>query len=313
MKVWETCLLLIFLLLVTHFVHGQFRLSGVILNREGNSTLAGVTILEKETNIGTFSSSDGTFELEASGPNATITLMYVGFISKEVQINGRSQITEKLKPANIYCFFDNQKISISTQNGLIENPLGAQIEISSPGLYQDMNIKAGWAYQGNFAEKKHSHAHLSFVRLIRANDLYVSLRGHNRIIHSPENLVATAYAVETTLYNGRSLRFIGNATLILGYSLIDLTNYRTRENRLADGPILGIETWVGKPIYATVIGKATIYKGLTEYQGKISRRFKRINTFVNFYTLDSFTELSVGIGFSFTYLFGNQRMDRKSK
>ncbi|ELR69298.1 hypothetical protein C900_05182 [Fulvivirga imtechensis AK7] len=45
-----------------------------------------------------------------------------------------------------------------------------------------------------------------------------------------------------------------------------------------------------------VVGKVTFYDNHVKYDLEVSRDFRRIDTFIRFQKLDSFNELSLGIG-----------------
>ena len=45
-----------------------------------------------------------------------------------------------------------------------------------------------------------------------------------------------------------------------------------------------------------VVGKVTLYDNLPKYDIELSRDFRRIDTFIRFQKLESFNEISVGIG-----------------
>lgn len=65
--------------------------SGTILDNE-NIPLLGASILEKGTNNGAYSDFDGNFSLEVNDENAILVVSYVGFLTKEISVNGQSNI-----------------------------------------------------------------------------------------------------------------------------------------------------------------------------------------------------------------------------
>jgi len=52
----------------------------VILSKNDNTPLPGVTIVEKETKNGTQTNFDGEFDLILSNKNAVLVISYLGFI-----------------------------------------------------------------------------------------------------------------------------------------------------------------------------------------------------------------------------------------
>ncbi|MCK0136809.1 SusC/RagA family TonB-linked outer membrane protein [Arenibacter sp. S6351L] len=71
---------------------GQFQVSGVINDEDGNP-LPGANILEKGTINGVQSDFDGKFTLTVGNSNAVLLISYVGFITKEIPINGQLEFT----------------------------------------------------------------------------------------------------------------------------------------------------------------------------------------------------------------------------
>src|SRR5690606_12203075 len=70
-------------------VRVQQTVSGTVKDAEGEP-LVGVSILEKETSNGVSTDVDGNFSITLSNPNATLTLSYIGYVSKEVAVSNQS-------------------------------------------------------------------------------------------------------------------------------------------------------------------------------------------------------------------------------
>lgn len=66
-------------------------ITGKVTDSEG-SPLPGVNIYEKGTNQGTISDEDGNYSLSVSSENTTIVFSYVGFLTEEIQTNGRQTV-----------------------------------------------------------------------------------------------------------------------------------------------------------------------------------------------------------------------------
>src|SRR5699024_5159649 len=73
--------------------------SGQIVDAEGNP-LVGVTIKVKGTSTGTVTDVDGSFSLEGVPEDATLVVSYVGFETKEVLLNGKSELDIILTPSS---------------------------------------------------------------------------------------------------------------------------------------------------------------------------------------------------------------------
>lgn len=79
--------------------HGQdFTVEGSVVDAENGETLPGVNVVEVGTDRGTSTGTDGTFEIQVSGEEATLRFSFVGFQAQTVNVNGRSELTVELQP-----------------------------------------------------------------------------------------------------------------------------------------------------------------------------------------------------------------------
>lgn len=74
----------------------EFTVTGTITDDQG-VPLAGASVLEKGTTNGTQSDFDGNYTLALSSQNATLTVSYIGFGTKDVPVNGQSSISVVLE------------------------------------------------------------------------------------------------------------------------------------------------------------------------------------------------------------------------
>ncbi|GAB3569067.1 SusC/RagA family TonB-linked outer membrane protein [Spirosoma luteolum] len=72
-------------------------LTGKVSNATDGTPLPGVTILEKGSTKGTVSNSDGTYSINLSGRQVTLVFSYIGFVSQEQAVGGRSTLDVALK------------------------------------------------------------------------------------------------------------------------------------------------------------------------------------------------------------------------
>lgn len=73
----------------------EIQLNGTVYETETNQPLPGVTILIKGTTQGTITNIDGTYSLQAPS-DGTLVLSFIGYITQEVPIQGRSNIDVSL-------------------------------------------------------------------------------------------------------------------------------------------------------------------------------------------------------------------------
>src|SRR5690606_8364659 len=68
-----------------------FTVSGTIVDNENDMAIPGVNIVEKGTTNGVMSDFDGKYTIEVN-PNSILVFSYVGFVTNEVPVDGKSQI-----------------------------------------------------------------------------------------------------------------------------------------------------------------------------------------------------------------------------
>jgi TonB-linked SusC/RagA family outer membrane protein len=76
-------------------VDQQFAINGTILDADG-TPLPGANVLEKGTTNGTQSDFDGNFSMDVNGPNAILVVSYIGYTTKEVAVNGQTNVSISL-------------------------------------------------------------------------------------------------------------------------------------------------------------------------------------------------------------------------
>ncbi len=73
-------------------------ITGQVTDMENNEPLPGVSVLAKETTIGTVTDIDGNYRMTVSDEVTTLVFSSVGYTTEEVEINGRSVIDLTLAP-----------------------------------------------------------------------------------------------------------------------------------------------------------------------------------------------------------------------
>jgi TonB-linked SusC/RagA family outer membrane protein len=72
---------------------------GTVLDR-GNEPVESASVMEKGTQNGTYTNAQGQFSLRLANANATIVVSAVGFVSQEIALNGRTQVSVQLAASN---------------------------------------------------------------------------------------------------------------------------------------------------------------------------------------------------------------------
>ena len=75
----------------------QFRVAGIITDENG-TPLPGASIVEKGTTNGTTTDFDGNYTIELADSNAILLVSYLGYASKEIDVNGQSTLNAQLLP-----------------------------------------------------------------------------------------------------------------------------------------------------------------------------------------------------------------------
>lgn len=97
-KLFQCLGLLVLPLLLSLQVSAQSKIAkGTVLNAADGKPLPGISVVEKGTNKGTQTGSDGTFTMAVSKSNATLTFSSVGFQSSTVVWDGKSNLEVKLE------------------------------------------------------------------------------------------------------------------------------------------------------------------------------------------------------------------------
>jgi TonB-linked SusC/RagA family outer membrane protein len=75
----------------------QTTVSGTVLGADSNEPLIGASVLAKGTQIGTTTDVDGHFSFSVPAKTTTLIFSFVGYTSKEIEINGKTNFTVSLE------------------------------------------------------------------------------------------------------------------------------------------------------------------------------------------------------------------------
>ena len=88
-------------LLLPQGTFAQEQVSGTVVDSTSANPLPGVNVVVKGTTQGTASGADGSFQLTVPSLQDTLVTSFVGYQTKEIPINGRSEIRIQLVPSTI--------------------------------------------------------------------------------------------------------------------------------------------------------------------------------------------------------------------
>ncbi|MGE5943916.1 MAG: SusC/RagA family TonB-linked outer membrane protein [Flavobacteriales bacterium] len=122
----------------------QWTVKGIVLDSNGQP-LAGATVLEKGTTNGTQADFDGNFSLNVSSKDAVLVISYIGFLSKEMSVNGQTSISITLKE-DVASLDEVVVIGYGTQKKALVT--GANFQVDGDDLVKMNTTNALQALQG---------------------------------------------------------------------------------------------------------------------------------------------------------------------
>jgi TonB-linked SusC/RagA family outer membrane protein len=89
---------IVFFFLLINFASAQqsFRIKGTITDQITGEKIIGVSVKEKGATNGTTTDVEGKFSFTVTSPNATLIISYIGYSTKEVQINNQTTLSINL-------------------------------------------------------------------------------------------------------------------------------------------------------------------------------------------------------------------------
>lgn len=296
------------LLLISLHGIGQ-TVTGIVRFKPDNSLAPGVNVIEMGTRNGTVTDVDGKFSLDVSTLDATLVISFIGCVTTEVPLRGRNYVEIPLKVDCIRDFFDAQNFGLYASSGVMHTPAGLRMEITGPGFYKDLNLKAAVGYQTNFNGNEFFNLQAGLDHLFLSCNYDQDLLFNHNHVKWKGHVDMTSKSIQTNL---NFARFGRGLSLLLGYSTIDFNDLESSTRKQRSGPLLGFTKRIGRPIYAHATVKVSLYNGLAEYNAELRKSWRgRINLFARYYKAATFTELSLGLGWQTTYYFPWQKRPRR--
>jgi len=275
----------------------QVTVTGTVIASDDKSPIPGVNIVERGTTNGTVTQGDGRFSINVKDAKSVLQFYFIGFVTKEVPVNGRDDINITLEVDCIRDWFDVQKIGVYFNSGVVNNPIGGKFEIAFPAYFGRGTLTSSISYQTDFDKNKFINGDLKLKHFIFNCDFDMDAGWYYRTFEFGD-FNSTANSLETN-FN------FNKFGLIAGVSHLDYNPIIDR--RTFNGPVIGLRTWINGPLRLVLSGKAAIYKDKQEYFVEILRDSRYVDVFIKYYKLDTFSELSLGIGTTFNYRFRKQK------
>lgn len=267
----------------------QFKIKGFVLSKTDNLGIP-AQIIEKGTTNGTISNNYGEFELTVTDENAILMVSFVGFQPKEVKINGQSNLSIILKESCNIDWFDYHNIGFGLLSGLINTPIGGQLNLSFVPLKKLPLIKTFFSYQSDLKRNNYLNGGIGLYHLFATCNFNADINFNYKKLEYEQKLDLSTYNISTDL----NLKKIG---LIVG-----LGSLRNQiDHKIKYGPTLGFKKNTSIPLRLNIEAKSTLNKHFIETNIEASRQFKSLTTFLRFYSIKSFNELSLGVNKDFSY------------
>ncbi|MDR7214968.1 TonB-linked SusC/RagA family outer membrane protein [Dyadobacter sp. BE31] len=222
--------------------------------------LAGVSILLKGTTNGTLTNGDGEFSFDVPGGDGTLVFSFVGFVSKEVPIGGRTFLDIKLEPL------------ASALNEVVVVGYGAQKKITMTGAVSTVSADAiknvptanitnalAGRVAGLFATQKSGAPGSGSSLIIRGKSTFNSTDP----IYVIDGIVRTAgdfEALSTTEIDNISVLKDATSAAVYGARSANGVILVTTKRGTADAPTFTYSAYVGKETPSKVPERMNAYE-----------------------------------------------------
>lgn len=98
----------------TELVPDNFTVQGIVTDSETGEPLPAVNVFVQGTTIGTSTEVDGTYELSVPDDSEVLVFRYIGYVTQEVVIDGRTEVNVLLEP-DVLAFGDVVVVGYGTQ------------------------------------------------------------------------------------------------------------------------------------------------------------------------------------------------------
>lgn len=295
-------LLFLFFFCIASYSHAQFLIRGKIVDEFDKQGVPGAIIKELGTENGTVADIDGNFELSVSNSNAFLEVSFVAYTTKKVSIKSEDFLTITLKSFWNKDFFDSQSIGVYALSGVLNNPIGGQIDFAFP-TFSKGTLITGFSLQSDLRDNIFFTGKAEYKHFIFNCDFDLDLNFyHGRINYTD---FSSAISSLETNFNYGNLRLIG------GFSRLNLDENGSMAGQTFSAPVVGLGTWINTPKVQTLVtGKVALFKNRPEINTRDIFITKYADLFLNYYDLGTFSEFTIGIGKQFGYRLKSQKKNQ---
>lgn len=308
MNKWLT---LILFLITSSFVGiCQVSITGIVIAKDDNLEIPGVKVTEKGTDNETVTDINGKFSIIVFSPDAILVFAFVGMVEKEFMLKGQNNIKVQMKSDCMKDIFDHQHIGLLAISGVLNTPIGGQLEFSFPAFFRSTTLKTALSYQTNLNENEFLNSEIELDHIIFECDYEMDLKWYYRQGSFVNDFNFKAYSFESVLmFDFLNPFYIYSPGLIVGYGELSYQKFGLSNRQTFNGPVLGLRAELGRLYGSEIFAKVGIFEKMIEYQSQFRFDYRKIAAFIKFYKLDSYTELSLGFGLNMTY----SRKDKENK
>lgn len=275
----------------------QHTIEGVVLGTEDSLGLPGVNVILDSLNQ-TITDEDGKFLIFVEELPASLTFSYVGYLERTVAIQSWTNIKVFLKPYVLKHYFGSQKIGIYLQSGLINNPIGGKVYLTTPYFLNSRFLKGSIKYQTNLKENRLINGSASLDNILFSRYLGASLNLEYLEVTLGESYTLIRKSFDIDLWS----RYCP-IDLSVGYSNLKITDDEAIERY--NGLVLTAGRYFNKIFKLDATTKFWIYKDLFGFQFQLARYFNRLHFIANYEQLDLYKEVNIGVGYLITYKFSD--------
>jgi len=278
--------------------YGQIKISGKVCDNNTEESLVSVNVIELGTENRTSTDINGNFALTVSNSESLIEITYIGYKKREIRVSDKTYFEIKLKEDCFLDFFDYNDICLGLSSGILNNPIGGfgylKLPISKVGL-----MYGEFDYQSNLKGNYKLEAHTGLLHIVADceynGDVYVNYRKIEN-----QDFDFNNYSLIGKLNLSKPRIFQNDLTLYFGYGISTLKTPNMNYNNKS-GYILGIGSFIGRPLNININLTGTYWTKYWEYVGEIKWEHKNILISMNYDRIKDYNELNLKLGYIFNY------------
>lgn len=296
------------LLLIPYLSYGQVTITGQVFSKEEGIPIPGVNVIEKGTTNGTAADLTGRFSIKVNDLPTTLVFTWIGAITKEITVDSQKDLVIELKYDCTRHTYDHQLIGFYLNSGVINNPFGGEFHLTFPAFWRMTTLKGKVGYQTDFDLNQNINGQIAFDHILFTCDYDLDFKADYQRTIFKDNIEFEIKSIEIHFNLDKNSSKINYARFIVGLSRIEFESNEDLNTINDVAPIFGVGTRIGEWWRLLVVGKVTFYKNFIKYDVELSRDFRRIDTFIRFQGIESYNELSLGIGTNIGYRLKKQQM-----